>query len=146
MPLVDFSIKLIPVVMLFGYYALLPNLMVLLLPLLLLPVVLLAIGLGCLLSVANLVARDVANLVSMFATLGMFAAPILYPPPTTAPFHLVNVLNPVSPLLIATQDILAYGELHHMGLFMGGLSFALAVFFFGWRIFRTVIVRVAERA
>ena len=145
-PLVDFAIKLIPVVLLFWYYQMLPSPMVLLLPLLLLPVVLLAIGLGCLLSIANLVARDVANLVSMFATLGMFAAPILYPPPTSAPFDLVNVLNPVSPLLIATQDVLAYGELRHAALFAGGLCFALTVFLLGWRIFRTTIVRVAERA
>jgi lipopolysaccharide transport system permease protein len=145
-PLVDFAIKLIPVVVLFLYFGVTPHPALIFMPLVLLPVVLLAIGLGFFLSIANLLTRDVANLVGMFATFGMFAAPVLYPPPVTSPFDLVNVLNPVSPLLIAMQDLLAYGELRHAALFAGGLVFASSIFLFGWRVFRTVIFRVAERA
>ena len=145
-PLVDFAIKLVPVVILYVYYGLTPVAALVALPFLILPVVLLGIGLGFFLSIANLLTRDIANLVGMFATFGMFAAPVLYPPPTSSPFDLVNVLNPVSPLLIATQDVLAYGELRHATLFIGGLVFASGVFLLGWRVFRTVIRRVAERA
>jgi lipopolysaccharide transport system permease protein len=145
-PLVDFAIKMIPLVALLWYFGFIPAPSALLIPLVLLPVVLLAVGLAFFLAVANLITRDVANLVGMFATFGMFAAPVLYPPPVTFPFNLVNVLNPVSPLLIATQDLLAHGELRHVPLFLGGIAFALGTFLLGWRIFRTVILRVAERA
>lgn len=145
-PLVDFGIKLLLFAVALLIYGVTPPLKAVWTVPILVLVVLMALGLGCILAILNLLTRDVANLVGMFATLGMFAAPVLYPPPVRDPFTLVNVLNPVSPLLIATQDLLAHGVLRHGDLLLGGALFALSVFLLGWRIFRVVIVRVAERA
>lgn len=145
-PLVDFAIKLVIVTVAFVWYGVVPPAGAILVPFLILALLLLAIGLGCILSIVNLVARDAGNLVALFSTLGMFAAPVLYPPPVRPPFEWVNVLNPVSPLLIGIQDLLAYGKSAHSGLLLGGVLFALVVFLLGWRVFRSAIVRVAERA
>ncbi|MCB1865671.1 MAG: ABC transporter permease [Chromatiales bacterium] len=145
-PLLDFAIKLPLVAAAFLYYGVTPDWSIVLLPLILLPAILLATGLGFLFSIANLLTRDVGNLVGMFVTFGMFAAPVLYPPPVRAPFDLVNYLNPVSPTLIAVQDVLAHGAMQRPALFAAGAVFSLAVFLVGWRVFRVAIVRVAERA
>ncbi len=145
-PLVDFLIKVVLVAFAFGWFGIVPPPAALWIPLVLLPLVLLALGMGFLLAVMNLLIRDVANAVGIFASIGMLAAPVLYPPPTSFPFSLVNVLNPVSPMLIATQDLLAHGELQHPALFSAGLVCCLATFLLGWRFFRVAIIRVAERA
>ncbi len=145
-PLFDFIIKLVLVIVVFTYYEVLPATQSVYIPLLLLPLMLLAVGLGFFFSIANLVIRDVGNVVGMIATFGMFAAPVLYPPPVTAPYFLVNILNPFSPILIASQDLIVHGELRHADLLWGAVVFAVLVFLVGWRVFRLVMRRIAERA
>jgi lipopolysaccharide transport system permease protein len=145
-PLFDFGIKVVLVVGVFAVYGEWPALGILLVPLVLAPILLYALGFGLLLSVANLVVRDVANLVSMLVTFGIFAAPVLYPPPVSYPFVLINVLNPLSPLLIATQDLITDGTLRQPETFLASSVLAILVFLVGWRVFRVVMPRVAERA
>lgn len=145
-PLFDFLIRLLPVAAVFAWYGVIPPWQALWLPLILLPLLLMALGLGFFLAVLNLAVRDIGNVVGTLLTFGMFAAPVFYPPPVTFPFYLVNVLNPFSPLLIATQDLLAHGALQHDGLFAGAVAFALLVFLLGWRLFYMTMPRVAERA
>ena len=145
-PLFDFVIRLLPIAVVFAWYGIVPPWEALFIPLLLLPVLLLATGLGFFLAIANLAIRDIGSAVGMVLIFGMFAAPVLYPPPVTAPFFLINILNPFSPLLIATQDLLAYGELQHLDILIGGCLFALLTFLVGWRVFHLTMPRVAERA
>lgn len=143
---IDFLIRLVPVfvVMLWGGFV--PSMSALLIPLILVLVLLFAIGIGFMLSVINLVIRDMGNMVSMVMTFGMFLSPILYPPPVAAPFTLVNVLNPFSPLLIATQELLAGAPLSHPLALAVSSLLAIAVFLIGWRVFCITMPRVAERA
>ena len=143
---VDFAIRLVPILIAMAFLGFIPSLNALfILPIVLL-VLMLAIGLGFILSVINLVVRDMGNMVAMVMTFGMFLAPILYPPPTREPFSLVNVLNPFSPLLIATQESLAGSTWSHPLAFAMSALLALFLFLLGWRVFRITLPRVAERA
>jgi lipopolysaccharide transport system permease protein len=145
-PLFDLTIKLVLVLGVTKYYGVGFSISMFAIFVAVFSMLVLALGLGFFLSILNLVIRDTANIVNIVATLGIFAAPIFYLPPTSAPFFLVNVLNPFSPLLIAVQDLVAYGELRHMNIFLGVIIFSVMVFMFGWRTFRLAIRRVAERA
>jgi lipopolysaccharide transport system permease protein len=143
---IDFAIRLIPVIAVMWWVGFTPSLSSLLIPLILLLVLLLAIGVGFILSVVNLVIRDMGNMVSMVMTFGMFLAPILYPPPVTEPFLWVNILNPFSPMLISTQELLAGAPLSHP-VALGVTAFlAIAAFLVGWRVFCITMPRVSERA
>jgi len=144
-PLFDFMVKLIPVIGIMYWYDVIPESGLLFIFLALIPVVTLAVGLGFFLSVANLLARDISNMVGMAVTYGLFAAPILYPPPVSWPFSLVNLLNPFSPLLITTQDLIMYGELRQPITAIIYILISFVVFIAGWRIFRTALPRVMER-
>ena len=140
---VDFAIRLVPIVIAMAFLGFIPSLNALfILPIVLL-VLMLAIGLGFILSVINLVVRDMGNMVAMVMTFGMFLAPILYPPPTREPFSLVNVLNPFSPLLIATQESLAGSTWSHPLAFAMSALLALFLFLLAWRVFRITPPRVA---
>lgn len=145
-PLFDFLVRLIPVIIVFIWQGVVPAWQALFLPFVFVPILLLALGFGFVLAVANLLLRDIGNALGIVLTFGMFLAPIVYPPPVDWPFVLVNVLNPFSPLLIASQDLVSTGHLSMPSAFALAWLFSLIVFLLGWRFFRMAINRIAERA
>jgi lipopolysaccharide transport system permease protein len=145
-PVFDFFIRFVPVIAVFVWYGVAPSWGVLFMPLVLLPVILLALGLGFVLSIANLIIRDVVNALGMALTIGMFLTPVLYPAPVRWPFFLINFLNPLSPLLTTSQDLIAGGYVTRPEMFVAAYIFSLAVALGGWRAFRITIPRVAPYA
>jgi lipopolysaccharide transport system permease protein len=145
-PVFDFFIRLVPVIAIFIWCGVMPSRGAVLIPVVLLPVIFLALGLGFVLSIANLVIRDTGNALGMILGMGMFLTPVLYPPPVRWPFYLVNFLNPLSPLLTATQDLIAAGSLAHPELFAASCFLSLALSLGGWRAFRLTLPRVAGHA
>jgi len=145
-PLFDFIVRLAPVIAVFLWLGVIPPVTAWFVVVLVIPLVLMAIGFGFVFAIGNLVFRDVANIVGIAATFGMFATPVLYPPPVSWPLRLVNVLNPFSPILKATQDLLVYGEIKEPLALSIACFFSAAVFLLGWKIFRVTLPRIIERA
>jgi lipopolysaccharide transport system permease protein len=145
-PVLDFLIRLVPVALVFIWYGVPFKAPMIFVPFILLAVMLLAIGLGFVLSIINLVLRDVGSVLGIALTFGMFLAPVLYPPPTTWPSSLINIFNPLSPLLIASQDVIVSGTLSQPKAFHFSCLFSALVFLVGWRFFRVTIYRVSAYA
>jgi lipopolysaccharide transport system permease protein len=145
-PLLDFVIRFLLVLVVSLWYEIPFRPQIVFLPLVVFPAVLLATGFGFVFSIANLLLRDVGSIVGMGLTFAMFLAPVLYPPPTTWPSSLVNILNPFSPLLIASQDLIASGSLSMPRAFLLASLFATLVFLGGWRLFRLTLPRVSAYA
>lgn len=143
---VDFLIRLLPVAIVFIWFGFTPSWHAMAIPLVLLAVILMAVGVGFFMAIINLVLRDAGNAISMLLTFGMFLAPILYPPPVREPFDVVNYLNPFSPLLITTQNLLAGQGVMFSTPLMVTLALSVTLFFLGWRVFHITMPRVAERA
>lgn len=141
-PFFDFLVRSIPIIAVFLWCGVAPAWQSLFLPLLLAPIALLALGLGFVLSISNLVIRDTANALGTALMIGMFLTPVLYPPPVRWPFYWINILNPLSPLLSATQDLIALGFLTRPEMFAAACVVSLASFLAGWRAFRITILRV----
>lgn len=145
-PVFDFCVRLLPVLAVFLWYGVVPHWGVVFVPLLLLAIILLALGSGFVLSIANLVFRDTSNALGMALTVGMFLTPVLYPAPVRWPFFMVNVLNPLSPFVTATQDLIAIGYISRPEMLLAACLFSLALAFGGWRAFHVTIPRVAGYA
>jgi lipopolysaccharide transport system permease protein len=145
-PIFDFLVRLVPLIVVFAWYGFRPSWSAIILPVTLVPVIFLALGLGFVLSIANLAIKDIGNALGTALTIGMFLTPVLYPPPVRWPFTLINYLNPLSPLLTATQDLIATGSLTKPETFVGACMIALIVFLVGWRAFRVTILRAAAYA
>lgn len=145
-PLFDFCVRLVPVAAIFIWYGVVPHGSIVFIPLVLVIVTLLALGLGFFLSIANLVLRDTSNALGMALSVGMFLTPVLYPAPMRWPFYLVNLLNPLSPFVTATQDLIAVGFLTRPEMFVAAGLFSLAVAVCGWRAFHVTMPRVAGYA
>jgi lipopolysaccharide transport system permease protein len=145
-PIFDFVVRLVPLAVIFTSYGVPFKWQTIFMPFTLAPLILLALGVGFVMSVANLVLRDVGNALGIALTLGMFITPVLYPPPFEWPFVLINIVNPVSPLLIASQDLVAYGGLTMSAAFISSWIFSLLVFLAGWRFFNLALPRVSQFA
>ncbi len=144
-PIVDFAVRLALVIALFIWKGIFPPLQALFIPFLLLFILFLALGFGFILSIINLAIRDVGNGIGIVLTFSVFLAPILYPQPTDWPFVLIN-FNPITPLLIAMQDLLTKGNVTQPYMVLASCLFSLLIFLMGWRFFCLTIPRVVERA
>ncbi len=145
-PVFDFLVRLVPVFGVFAWYGVTPSWGLIFLPFMLLPVILLSVGVGFILSIANVAIKDTGNALGTALTIGMFLTPVLYPPPVRWPFTLINIVNPLSPLLSATHDLIVSGLLTRPESVAAACLFALTVFIVGWRTFRVTILRAAGYA
>lgn len=100
-----------------------------------LAIVLLGICLGLLLTPIGLLYTDVASGLPVATQILFFVTPVVYVPPQTFPFSLINTLNPASPLIIAARDLITKGAILNAeafalvaGLSVVGLVVGLVVF------------------
>jgi lipopolysaccharide transport system permease protein len=115
------------------------------LPFLLIPMFLLVLGLGFILSILHALFRDIGSSITMLLGLMLFLVPVIYPPPKTWPQVLVNDLNPVSAILIASHDLVVVGFLTRPTGLAIALFSSILVFAAGWRIFRLAQPIISER-
>lgn len=145
-PVFEFVVRLVPVAGVFIWFGVLPGWQAVFIPPILLSVIAMALGLGFLLSVINLLLRDISNLLSILLFVGLFLAPILYPAPQTGPLAFINAVNPFSSLLVATQELMFQGIMTNPVALSLATVFSLAVLAIGWTVFHVVLPRVIEQA
>lgn len=64
---------------------------------------------GLFLTPVGMLYADVASGLPVVTQLLFFVTPVVYVPPQTFPFSLIGVVNPVSPLLVASRDLITKG-------------------------------------
>ena len=125
----NLMIRLLLLVPAFWYFDISVNAGVLLAPIAIIFMVFFGIALGTFLMPVGSLYKDVGRLISMFIPFWMIITPLIYVPPETYPGTLLNWVNPASPLLLVSRDLLLMGESSHMaiGLIFGGLSIPLLI-------------------
>jgi lipopolysaccharide transport system permease protein len=109
----------------------------LLLPLLLGLHLITMIGCAWLLSAVAVFFRDLKDIVTVFANLGVYVLPVVYLPEwVPAIFKPVVYANPFSYVIWAYQDVLYYGQLAHPTAWVLFLIFAGVSFTSGHRVFQ----------
>jgi lipopolysaccharide transport system permease protein len=113
--LISIGVWLIAYLLIFG----LPHITVFLLPLIILPLVLLIMGLTWGLASLGVYLRDVSQFVAVATTVLMFLSPIFYPPsalPET--YGRLLLLNPLTLVIEQSRDILFWGKMPNIGIFL----------------------------
>lgn len=139
----DFLIRIALLAAAFALYRVMPAPTVALIPLMLVPLCFLTLGLGFLFALLNGVLRDMGQMVTFGLMFGMFLTPIVYPAQGLKSWMMA--LNPVSPFVIAAQDLTSRGHLTQPGPYLWASLFSAAVFLVSWRIFHLTEPRIAER-
>ncbi len=140
----QFVISIFLVAGAFILYHVTPAWTVIWIPLAMLPLCLFTLGLGFVLSLINGVMRDAGQVITFVLMFWMFLTPVVYPAPEKGA-KLISLLNPVSPFVVAAQDLVSKGRLSHPGIYAIGCVISAAVFLLGWRLFHLTEPRIAER-
>lgn len=128
---VSFGVWLVAYAMLVGV----PHWTVLLTPLVIAPFVLFVMGLSWALASLGVYLRDVGQLIGIVVNTLMFLTPIFYPASALPErFQTVMFLNPMTPPIEMMRDVMYWGKLPSLQLWLLGsaVSVAVAVLGFAW--------------
>ncbi len=107
--------------------------------------ILFAVGCGLTLVPLGTLYHDIPRLISIGLPFWMIITPVIYYLPNTWPATLLNWLNPASPLLVATRDLLLFGTTEHVAATVVFSLLALPTFVLGLVVFRVSIPALVER-
>lgn len=145
-PFFDFLIRLLPVIAAFIWFQYLPSVKIILVIPLVFICILMAVGVGFVLSILNLVFRDVGKLVGVALTLGVFISPVFYAFTDHGFIGMVNLFNPFSALLVTTQDLIVNRALTVPNRLIFSSLLTIFLVLVGWRMFSIAMPRIVERA
>jgi lipopolysaccharide transport system permease protein len=142
----EFILRIPLLIVIFLWVGFVPRPAIVLVPVIILPLLFLILGLGLILALVNAVIRDIGSMLIIVLSVGMFASPVIYPPPTTWPLTFwINYINPVSGFLLAAQDLVAKGYISDPLGYCSAVLFSIVILLVGWRIFHLVEPKIAER-
>jgi lipopolysaccharide transport system permease protein len=141
----DALIKAALILAAMAWYRVMPGWGILAVPLIALPLLMMCLGIGLVLSLVQGVMRDIDKVIALLMTLGLLLTPAAYPPPATWPHSLVNILNPVSPFIIAMRDLATGAPLTNGPELAAASLFGFLALALGWRVFHLVEPKIAER-
>jgi lipopolysaccharide transport system permease protein len=129
----------IPVILLASVFVGLLSWPVLLLPIIWFMQILFLMGLNWILSILNVVFRDLQNIVYLFITVLFIASPIAYTTDMVPPGLIAIVgLNPISYFVMAYQDVIALGKMPGITTICMLLAISIGTFVLGnWFFMRT---------
>jgi lipopolysaccharide transport system permease protein len=143
--LFNFVIRLILLVIVYIWFGLTVPSTIWLAPFGVISLLALGLMLGLLLSPLGVLYQDIQRSITIFVSMWLFLTPVAYMSPKKWPASLITNLNPVSPLLVTTREMLITGSLTQLNGFwiVSGITFALLLF--GWLLYRLAMPRLIER-
>ena len=143
--LVDFAIKMVPVAIVLAVYRVVPTASALLAPLAFLAMIAFGTILGSLLAPLGVLFGDVTRALTLISGGWMLLTPVVYPMPASGTFAAIVRLNPATPLLMTTRELLTTGNLTDpVGFAVVALA-ALLALLPAWIAFRLAMPYAIER-
>ena len=139
-------INLVILLILFIFYGVVPSWWILMFPLMVIPLMALALGIGLVLAVIAVMARDVTAMVTTVLNLVMFVTPVLYASPVGhALLQRVIYANPLTYLIYGPRRLVFLGTTESAPAFALASIFCFFVLALGIHAFYLVQDKVAER-
>ena len=134
---VDFCIASVVLAGLMFFYREPFHLTILLVPVIILLQMILMVGLGLILSMANLFFRDVKMIFEVFILLWMFISPVIYPTEALgAKLQWVLLLNPMAPIINSYRRLILEGRLPEINQLIYSLGISVFLLIVGAYLFR----------
>jgi len=118
---------------------------ILLAPLAILLLILLGIAIGLLLTPIGMLYTDISSGLPVIIQLWFFLTPVVYPPPTSFPFSLLGTLNPVSPIITASRDLITKGYITNFQPLFIIMTLTIIIFTIAWLAYRISLPIIIER-
>ena len=143
--LFNFSIRLILLVVVFIWFQISLPVTALWSPLGVLALIALGLMIGILLSPLSVLYQDVEKGLAIITSMWFLVTPVAYTPPTTWPASLLVSLNPVSPLIITTRELLTTGTVSQPGSFLLIAGIVCLLLLVGWVLYRLAMPHLIAR-
>lgn len=144
--LISFLLQVVVVAVLFFIYKIYPKPSLFFAPLIILPLLFLTAGFGMLLSILNIITRDVGRLLPMLVTFLMFLTPVLYEKPKLGILSDVTKYNPFYYFILSARDLAFKGRLSEPAGFYFSCAVSLLIFLAALLVFHLTETRITERA
>jgi lipopolysaccharide transport system permease protein len=89
--------------------------------------------------------QDIEKALPLFTSIWLLLTPVVYPPPTSWPASLISTINPVSPLLVNTREMLTKDTFAHMSGFYVVMGLTFLLLMMGWVLYRVALPHLIER-
>jgi len=107
--------------------------------------IMLGLMFGILLTPLGVLYQDIEKGLLMIISVWFFLTPVVYPSPTSFPANLISTINPVSPLLITTRELITTGNISDVFSFLVVAGITLILIFLGWIIYRVAMPHLIVR-
>jgi lipopolysaccharide transport system permease protein len=130
---VSFAVWLFAYTILFG----IPHSTILLLPVVILPLLLFIVGISWGLAALGVYLRDTSQFIGIITTAMLFLSPIFYSASSLPPrYQILLQLNPLTPVIEQTRDLLFWGKLPGMSFLLVYFSCSMCVAWLGFAWFQ----------
>jgi lipopolysaccharide transport system permease protein len=102
-------------------------------------------AIGLIVTPLGMLITDISLIVTFALQLAFFLTPVVYPPPQSFPYSLLATLNPVSPYLLASREMLARGTISNPAQVLAVTGLLVAGTFAGWVVYRVSMPIIIER-
>jgi lipopolysaccharide transport system permease protein len=143
--LFNFTIRLILLFVVFLWYKIPVPTTVILAPLGILAMMALGLMFGLILAPIGVLYQDIVSGLPLITGMWMLLTPVAYPLPTSWSAALLVRLNPVSPLLTTTRQMITAGHVSQITGFAIVGGSALVLLFIGWIFYRLALPYLIER-
>lgn len=89
--------------------------------------------------------QDFSRMLGMALGFWMLLTPVVYPVPTSWPASLIGSLNPVTPLVITTRQMMTTGDLTHLPEFLIVSGASVVLLLIGWVLYRVTMPHLVAR-
>jgi len=141
----NFLIRLILLVIVFVWYQVKLPVTAWAAPLGVLMLIAMGLMIGILLAPLSVLYQDVEKGLVVFLGMWLLLTPVAYPLPTKGLLGRVAQLNPVSPLIVGTRDLLTTGTLSQPGSFLLTAGVTLGLLLLGWLVYRLAMPHLIQR-
>lgn len=105
----------------------------------------LGMAIGLAVTPLGMLITDVSSMLTLGLQLGFFLTPVVYPPPQGFPYSLLATLNPVSPYLLASRELLTQGTISNPVPIVAVTGALVVATLVGWVVYRVSMPIVIER-
>lgn len=143
--LFNFFIRFLLLVIAFIWFGITLSWATLLAPLTVLALMILGFTIGLWLVPLSTLYSDVKRSIRVVTPIWFILTPVIYPSPNVWPFALINTLNPVSPLLVTSRDLLTKGSADNLLPVLLTATLSIIAMFLGWLVFKLAIPHIIAR-
>ncbi len=144
--LFNFLIRLIPVFFMFVWFKVGVSWTIIIAPVAFIHLLLFGIGMGLILTPFSCLYGDVNRAVGFITQFLVFVTPVIYPQPKSGIWGILVAINPITPLLVTTRDLITTGEVTNAAGFWIASVAALILTLVGWIFYRLSLPFLVERA